>query len=64
MKKNLSLALVAVPFAIFLLVLPLFVGEPITWWNALAAALFLLVFYASRIYYDRRTGSSRPRGRS
>lgn len=54
MSKQLSRALIAIPFALFLLVIPLFSGLPITWWNIVGAVLFIIVFYASQIYYDRR----------
>ncbi|WP_223624018.1 hypothetical protein [Microbacterium sp. EST19A] len=54
MSKHLSRALIAIPFALFLLLMPLISGLPITWWNVVAAVLFVIVFYVSQTYYDKR----------
>ncbi|MCZ4302464.1 hypothetical protein [Microbacterium oxydans] len=61
MSNHLSKALIAVPFALFLLLFPLISGLPITWWNIVGAILFVVVFYISQAVYDkRRDRNSRP----
>lgn len=54
MPKLLIRSLVAFPFALFLLLYPLFSGLQITWWNVAAAVLFPVVFFSSQAYYDKR----------
>jgi len=51
--------LIALPFALFLLLFPLFSGQPILGWNVAAAVLFVVVFLVSQTLWDRRR--ARPR---
>lgn len=47
-------SLFAISWAIFLLVLPVFSGSPITGWNVIAALGSLIVFYPAQVWYDRK----------
>lgn len=54
-------ALIAIGFGAFLLLFPLISGQSITWWNVVAAVLFVVVFYVSQILYNRRRRKNHER---